>query len=121
MTSPSLNRPPVPAWGTLEPPSPVNPKHTNAKSNPSTTKQRNNSTTGPQPINLSLSEDERSPPNRANSSDPTQSPQLTKSSMLSAGGKGLSVPGQGSGGPLASPLETEDMLYEYFPLSVDDW
>jgi hypothetical protein len=41
--------------------------------------------------------------------------------MLSAGGKGLSVPGQGSGGPLASPLETEDMLYEYFPLSVDDW
>ncbi|KAH6842888.1 hypothetical protein B0I37DRAFT_206219 [Chaetomium sp. MPI-CAGE-AT-0009] len=124
MTSPNLNRPPVPSWGALEPPSPVNAKHTTTKPNIPTTKQRANSNTGPQPINLSLSEDERSPPNRANSSDPSQSPQLTKSSMLlSGGGKGLSVPGQGSGAhnPLASPLETEDMLYEYFPLSVDDW
>jgi hypothetical protein len=43
--------------------------------------------------------------------------------LLSGGGKGLSVPGQGTGAqnPLATALEAEDMLYEYFPLSVDDW
>jgi hypothetical protein len=45
--------------------------------------------------------------------------------LLSTTGTGLT--GQGgqthlsSHNPLASPLETEDMLYEYFPLSLDDW
>jgi len=132
MSSPTLNRPPVPSWGSLEPPSPASAKHTNTKTNtkPNTfIKQRNNSTTAPQPlpISLSLSEDERSPPNRSGSNDSTQSPRLTKSSMLLSSGTGLSATGQGSSSsgaahnPLASPLDTDDMLYEYFPLSLDDW
>jgi hypothetical protein len=122
ISSPSLNRPPVPSWGALDA-SPIHQKH-----NKPTAKPRTSSTTGPQPLplNLSLSEDERSPPNRSNSNDSAQSPSLTKSSMLlSTTGTGLT--GQGgqthlsSHNPLASPLETEDMLYEYFPLSLDDW
>lgn len=60
------------------------------------------------PINLSLSEDERSP-NRSNSD--TTSPQFAKAMPASGGG-------QNSNG---SPLESADMLYEYFPLSLDDW
>lgn len=58
------------------------------------------------PINLSLSEDERSP-NR--SSSELQSPQL-----------GKSVPAIGQN-MASSPIEEADPLYEYFPLSVDDW
>lgn len=65
---------------------------------------RNNSTTAP--INLSLSEDERSP-NR--SSAEISSPQMGKTNPAT----GL-VAG-------SSPPEEEDPLYEYFPLSVDDW
>lgn len=58
------------------------------------------------PINLSLSEDERSP-NR--SSAELSSPQTGKA--------------QTAGGAVASnsPAEEADPLYEYFPLSVDDW
>ncbi len=129
MASPSLNRPPVPSWGSLDASTSANPKHT--KTNPSSSHhktQRSNSTTAPQPllpINLSLSEDERSPPNRANSNDSTQSPQQPKSGLLlPASGTGVAGQGQSSAGghnPLASPLEAEDMLYEYFPLSLDDW
>ncbi|KAH6894383.1 hypothetical protein B0T10DRAFT_480330 [Thelonectria olida] len=58
------------------------------------------------PINLSLSEDERSP-NR--SSSDLQSPQP---------GKGVPMVGQHSEN---SPSEDADPLYEYFPLTVDDW
>lgn len=58
------------------------------------------------PISLSLSEDERSP-NR--SSAELQSPQL---------GKAHPATGQNAG---SSPAEEADPLYEYFPLSVDDW
>ena len=58
------------------------------------------------PINLSLSEDERSP-NR--SSADSQSPKLGKISHMV---------GQNAG---SSPPEDADPLYEYFPLSVDDW
>lgn len=58
------------------------------------------------PINLSLSEDERSP-NR--SSTETSSPQL---------GKAQAATNQVAG---SSPPEEADPLYEYFPLSVDDW
>ena len=58
------------------------------------------------PINLSLSEDERSP-NR--SSSELQSPQL---------GKAHPAVGANAGN---SPVEEADPLYEYFPLSVDDW
>ena len=58
------------------------------------------------PINLSLSEDERSP-NR--SSAELQSPQLNKANVAA---------GQVAG---SSPPEEAEALYEYFPLSVDDW
>jgi hypothetical protein len=63
------------------------------------------------PINLSLSEDERSP-NRSGS-DGLQSPSLAKTMAAAATG-GLTLGG--------SPKENEDdLLYEYFPLSLDDW
>ncbi|KAK1994200.1 NDT80/PhoG like DNA-binding family protein [Colletotrichum falcatum] len=94
--SPGINRPPIPAWS-------LDPSRTLART----------STSGPAaragisvPINLSLSEDERSP-NRSNSD--VQSPQFTKSTVPT---------GQN---PSQSPREEEDLLYEYFPLSVDDW
>lgn len=58
------------------------------------------------PINLSLSEDERSP-NR--SSAELQSPQISKA-----------YPAVGQNAA-SSPPEEADPLYEYFPLSVDDW
>lgn len=63
------------------------------------------------PINLSLSEDERSP-NRSNS-DTMSSPQLT-TKMAAASG----LAGEGT---RASPIEDGELLYEYFPLSLDDW
>jgi len=132
ISSPVMNRPPVPSWGSLDAPSSMHPKHAgNNKSNPPSNlkTQRSNSTTGPQPlpINLSLSEDERSPANRSSSNDSAQSPQRTKTSamLLSSSASGLTGQGQSSGAgchnPHASPMETEDMLYEYFPLSLDDW
>lgn len=58
------------------------------------------------PINLSLSEDERSP-NR--SSSELQSPRFNKTTVTAD-------PSQSQ-----SPKDDEEMLYEYFPLSVDDW
>lgn len=58
------------------------------------------------PINLSLSEDEKSP-NR--SSAELQSPQM---------GKAAPVTGPNAGN---SPADDPDPLYEYFPLTVDDW
>jgi hypothetical protein len=58
------------------------------------------------PISLSLSEDEKSP-NR--SSAELQSPQM---------GKAHPVSGQNAGN---SPADDPDPLYEYFPLTVDDW
>ncbi|KAK3303346.1 uncharacterized protein B0T15DRAFT_539890 [Chaetomium strumarium] len=120
ISSPNLNRPPVPSWGSLDT------KPSTIAATSKTQRSNSNSNTAPQPLSLSLSlsEDERSPPNRAGSNDSSQSPQRAKSSMLSTGGTGL--PGQGQSGgaahnTLTSPLETEDMLYEYFPLSLDDW
>lgn len=70
------------------------------------------------PINLSLSEDERSPnrSTRSDTSDPTQSPLLPKSSTMGGMSGSVGVPNAGG-----SPLESADMLYEYFPLSLDDW
>lgn len=57
------------------------------------------------PINLSLSEDERSP-NRS-SSDCT-SPRHAKSMAAAQSMQ-------------KSPEDDEEQLYEYFPLSLDDW
>jgi hypothetical protein len=99
--SPSITRPPVPSWskdssGSLKAGIPQSSK----------TSQRQGSTISSVPINLSLSEDERSP----NISSPDhQSPQFAKT---------VAATGQN---PSQSPLETADMLYEYFPLSLDDW
>lgn len=58
------------------------------------------------PICLSLSEDEKSP---NPSSGELQSPQLSKMHLTA---------GQNAGN---SPAEDADPLYEYFPLTVDDW
>ncbi|KAK2058991.1 NDT80/PhoG like DNA-binding family protein [Colletotrichum caudatum] len=94
--SPGMNRPPVPAWSS-------EPSRLLARTSTSASAARAGI---PGPINLSLSEDERSP-NRSNSD--VQSPQFTKSTAPT---------GQN---PSQSPREEEDLLYEYFPLSVDDW
>ncbi|CAI4217431.1 unnamed protein product [Parascedosporium putredinis] len=58
------------------------------------------------PLSLSLSEDERSP---GRGSTETASPKIPKPS------------GVRPQNPSQSPVEEVDMLYEYFPLSVDDW
>jgi hypothetical protein len=96
--SPTVSLPPIPAW-TIDNPAGKNPPpgHRNSFSRPP------NPTV---PITLSLSEDEKSP-NR--SSAELQSPQLSKA--YPANGQNASN----------SPAEEADPLYEYFPLSVDDW
>ena len=95
-----MNKPPIPGWAKDNKNSQQgrNGQHPNKPQ-----MQRQNSSA---PINLSLSEDERSP-NR--SSAEISSPQL---------GKANPAVGQVAG---SSPPEEEDLLYEYFPLSVDDW
>ncbi|KAJ9151108.1 Protein pacG [Pleurostoma richardsiae] len=99
LTSPSLARPPVPSWSSDQSIKPV----------PSTPRGNHRSSAAAPPtlpINLSLSEDERSP-NRSGSD--STSPQFAKA-----------VPA-GKGNPSGSPVESADLLYEYFPLSLDDW
>ncbi|KAI1871294.1 hypothetical protein JX265_000988 [Neoarthrinium moseri] len=95
--SPNLSRPPVPAWSS----------DVSVGKTPSFAAQAKSAgSAGPSlPIDLSLSEDERSPNNRS-TSDALQSPQLTRF---------------GSGLGHGSPAEETEELYEYFPLSVDDW
>ncbi|KAI5861364.1 p53-like transcription factor [Durotheca rogersii] len=95
--SPNPSRPPVPSWG-KEP-------HL-SKTHTLGSHVKNTTATPSVPINLSLSEDERSPNNRSNS-DSLTSPRLHRTSTS-----------HGLGG---SPMEEEEELYEYFPLSVDDW
>ncbi|KAL2266146.1 hypothetical protein VTJ83DRAFT_5498 [Remersonia thermophila] len=215
ITSPSgLSRPPVPAWASLDSGngngngngnggsgSGGGQKHAGHKIHPLTNttatttptkscnaKNAGTAFAGPQPLPISLSEDERSPPassNQAGSLDtgggglqswsssagPGSGSGPGSSGWLGAPGGGnsssnnnnnnssaggfLSRNGGGGGGgssssslspplgefglsqhhpqhqpehqqpgqnPLASPMETEeDMLYEYFPLSLDDW
>lgn len=94
--SPNLNRPPVPAWSAE---SSIN------KVSNLTGPSKSSASVPSIPISLSLSEDERSPKHRSNS-DALQSPQFHRLS---------------TGGGHASPTEEEEELYEYFPLSVDDW
>ncbi|PHH74394.1 hypothetical protein CDD80_3110 [Ophiocordyceps camponoti-rufipedis] len=105
--SPNIARPPVPAWSTdvhscakVPPPPPPPPQ---AGHGPRAQNSRHGAAV---PINLSLSEDERSP-NR--SSAELQSPQP---------GKAMPAVGQTAGN---SPVEDPDPLYEYFPLTVGDW
>ncbi|OTB02169.1 hypothetical protein M426DRAFT_74761 [Hypoxylon sp. CI-4A] len=94
--SPNISRPPVPSWG----------KDASNKAHALNNHTKNNHQTPSVPINLSLSEDERSPNNRSNS-DSLTSPKLHRTTTI-----------HGAGG---SPIEEEEELYEYFPLSVDDW
>ncbi|KAI2633464.1 p53-like transcription factor [Xylaria nigripes] len=94
--SPNPNRPPVPGWGQESPNKTTNrDKHV-----------KNSSSIQSAPINLSLSEDERSPNNRSTTESFT-SPKTQRASTSHAIG--------------GSPAEEEEELYEYFPLSVDDW
>ncbi|RYP51716.1 hypothetical protein DL768_003017 [Monosporascus sp. mg162] len=98
VSPPMNNRPPVPTWG----------KDPSPNKTPTVGSQPKFSSNAPSvPINLSLSEDERSPNYRAGS-DTLQSPSISRTST-------------GQGGRIGSPVEDADMLYEYFPLSVDDW
>ncbi|POS79655.1 NDT80/PhoG like DNA-binding family protein, partial [Diaporthe helianthi] len=97
--SPTLNRPPVPPWSS-EPSMPKLGQPTTPRSN---SFQRG--VPSSLPINLSLSEDERSP-NRS-SSDCT-SPRHAKSMATCQNLQ-------------KSPGDDEEQLYEYFPLSLDDW
>ncbi|KAI6784496.1 uncharacterized protein J7T54_006541 [Emericellopsis cladophorae] len=97
--SPTVAKPPVPGWS--------RDSASAFKQGPNAAqamKAKRNSTSAP--INLSLSDDERSP-NRSSAELP--SPHA---------GKIQAVPGLAPG---SSPPEEEDPLYEYFPLSVDDW
>ncbi|KAG5951450.1 hypothetical protein E4U53_003065 [Claviceps sorghi] len=94
--SPTVNRPPVPCW------SPDGKSATASQSHRGSISRQNTAL----PINLSLSEDEKSP-NRSGAE--LQSPQT---------GKVLTGPGQKAG---SSPPDDPDPLYEYFPLTVDDW
>ncbi|OLN85315.1 Protein pacG [Colletotrichum chlorophyti] len=94
--SPGINRPPIPAWSS-------EPSRTLGRSSSSSSAPRPGVSA---PINLSLSEDERSP-NRSNSD--IQSPQFPKATAATGHN------------PSQSPKEEDDLLYEYFPLSVDDW
>ncbi|KAI1822061.1 hypothetical protein F4861DRAFT_419837 [Xylaria intraflava] len=94
--SPNLNRPPVPGWGQESP-----------NKTPNWDRNMKNPSSAPSaPINLSLSEDERSPNNRSTTESLT-SPRTQRTSSSHAMG--------------ASPPEEQEALYEYFPLSVDDW
>jgi hypothetical protein len=125
--SPNIPRPPVPSWDSnssnissssgrtkfASPPTKA------AQPGPGVLHRATSSSSATLPINLSLSEDERSPNRSSTSGDGIHSPQFV----------GLKPTGSGTGqasanqphGPNGSPLETADMLYEYFPLSLDDW
>ncbi|KOS17282.1 Protein pacG [Escovopsis weberi] len=92
-------RPPIPAWSpdSIPPPSKLGqvPRTSSLKQNAAV------------PISLSLSEDEKS---SSRSSAELQSPQPSKVHTTN----GLNASSN-------SPAEDADPLYEYFPLSVDDW
>lgn len=104
--SPNPSRPPVPAWSSEGSISSQTHNAGTTAATPRTSSFRR-STPSTIPINLSLSEDERSP-NRS-TSDPI-SPHFPKSHLGS----------QNMQHPIEDEEEEED-LYEYFPLSVDDW
>lgn len=100
--SSNVTRPPIPSWSSD---TNITSKNAVSASNhvPRSAASRQSTSV---PINLSLSEDERSP-NQSNGE--LHSPQL---------GKAHPAVGANSGN---SPAEEADPLYEYFPLSVDDW
>lgn len=97
--SPALTKPPVPGWS--------NDHSSGSNMNLGTTSSAKGAVrqSASVPINLSLSEDERSP-NRSSAEVSSPRAKTQQPSGL--------VPG-------SSPPEEVDPLYEYFPLSVDDW
>ncbi|KAK8045331.1 hypothetical protein PG993_005355 [Apiospora rasikravindrae] len=113
--SPNLSRPPVPSWNSKD--SNSSSHSSNSHKTPHKTSFASSSKVGGSstttaavvstlgPISLSLSEDERSPNNRS-ASDTFQSPRLTRAGTNNSHG---------------SPAEETEQLYEYFPLSIDDW
>lgn len=98
--SPNPNRPAIPTWSAKQQPPTPSP-HLKSGAPPGRPAPS-------VPLSLSLSEDERSP---GRSSVETTSPRFAR--------------GAAGGAPAVnarqSPVEEVDMLYEYFPLSVDDW
>ena len=97
--SPNPNRPAIPTWSAKAPQPPTPSPHVKgAPGRPAPSV----------PLSLSLSEDERSP---GRSSVETASPRFAKGA----------VGGAPAVNARQSPVEEVDMLYEYFPLSVDDW
>lgn len=124
--SPNIQRPPVPSWDSNSSTASNRSKFASppSKSTPTgsgTLHRTTSSSSATLPINLSLSEDERSPNRSTTSGEGMQSPQFL-GIKAGSGASGL-APGQTGAGnnPNGSPLETADMLYEYFPLSLDDW
>jgi hypothetical protein len=111
--SPNLTRPPVPAWSSDSSYNGIYQQQQQASQKaPPATPSHHMHHRQSLPINLSLSEDERSPNNRPNStSDALQSPSLDRKVST----------GILEHNPNGSPLEDTEMLYEYFPLSLDDW
>ena len=110
MTTPTMNKPPVPSWSkdNTSPNKSIGLHQHQPQHQPHYPQQhhRGSISRPSMPISLSLSDDDRSP-NR--SSADIASPQLGKA--------GLAL-GQNAG---SSPAEEADPLYEYFPLSLDDW
>jgi hypothetical protein len=107
LTTPTMTKPPVPSWSkdTTSPNKGLG-LHQQHASHGYQQAQRGTMSKPSMPISLSLSDDDRSP-NR--SSADLASPQLGKA--------GLAL-GHNAG---SSPVEEADPLYEYFPLSLDDW
>ncbi|ODA82419.1 hypothetical protein RJ55_00926 [Drechmeria coniospora] len=101
--SPTISKPPIPSWMVDGGSKSVG---TPGGQTPHGSLSRQSSAV---PINLSLSEEEKSP-NRSSAELP--SPQMGKfgSTSTAAGAN-----------PGSSPTEDPDPLYEYFPLTVDDW
>lgn len=93
-----------------------------AASSPDMTRSQNQNPQQPQssaPINLSLVEDDSPAPN----STPSDARQRS-SSMAVAGAKPMHIPVRApsfSLNTINSPDESADLLYEYFPLGLDDW
>lgn len=123
--SPNIPRPPIPSWDSNNSNASstsgrtkfASPPTKAAQTGPGILHRATSSSSATLPINLSLSEDERSPNRSSTSGDGVQSPQFVGLKSTGQGGQGANQ----AHGPNGSPLETADMLYEYFPLSLDDW
>ncbi|KAF2499998.1 acid phosphatase [Lophium mytilinum] len=80
-----------------------------AQSSPETSRQHQNLRPPPAPINLSLTDEE--PKKSASPSDPVKKHQRLTPARPPSFSLNL----------ISSPDESADLLYEYFPLGLDDW